>query len=130
MLDRNILDKTKIPKALQGKKIDVRYSSLIAKAQKVNEAQAIFRTVEAAMPFIQLDPSAKDLINADNALRIIAGTFGLPQEIMNGVKEVAAIRKQRADQQQAMIQMQQQQMEEQQMGDVMKSHMIEQAKKG
>ncbi len=118
MLDRGLIDKKAVPAVLQGKDLQVRYSSLIAKAQKINEAQAIFRTVEAATPFIQLDPGVKDLINGDAALRIIAGTFGLPQEILNSQKTVEALRAQRAEQQQMMMQQQLQAQELQNAGQV------------
>ena len=121
MLDRGVIDKKSIPKALSGKKIDVRYSSLIAKAQKINEAQAIFRTMEAATPFINLDPRAKDLFNADNAIRMIAGVFGAPHEIINSAKVVEGIRKAQAEQQQAMMMQQQQMMENEQTAQVLQA---------
>ena len=93
---------------IKAKKLTVRYSSIIAKAQRVNDAQSIFRTMEAVMPFIQLDPQVKDIFNGEAAARIIAGTYGAPQEMIRNVDEVQQIRKQQQAMQQAMLQAQQQ----------------------
>lgn len=89
------------PPALKGVKIDVRYSSLIAKSQRVAEAQNIMRTIEASAPFIQLDPAVADNFNGDAAVRIIAGVYGYPQLALNNASKIQATRKGRADAQAA-----------------------------
>jgi hypothetical protein len=107
-LDRGVINPDTIPESLKKKKLTVRYSSIIAKAQRVSETQAIFRTIEAAMPFINLDPRVKDIFNGEAAARIIAGSFGAPQEMIRDVGEVQMIRKQQEALQQQMLQAQQQ----------------------
>lgn len=97
------------PPQIQGKKIDVRYSSLIAKSQRVGESQNVLRTIEAVAPFLQLDPQVADNFNGDNAVRVIAQTFGFPQEILRNADEVAQLRDQRVQQQQQMQEMMNQQ---------------------
>lgn len=89
------------PQALQGQKLDVRYSSLIAKSQRMNEMQNINRVVQTLAPFIQIDPTVADNINGDAAARIIAGGYGVPAELMRSIKGVQQMRQGRAQQAQA-----------------------------
>lgn len=104
------------PEVLKGQRVAVRFSSVIAKAQRVTDAQAIDRTVQTALPFIQTQQEVVDNFNGDEALRIIAEIHGLPGGILRTKKEVAAIREQRAQQQQAMMAQQQQAVEQQTTG--------------
>lgn len=90
------------PAELQEKRLDVRYSSLIAKSQRLNETQNIIRTFQTVAPFIQLDPSVADNFNGDNAVRVVAHSLGLPQEIIRDIKDRDKIREERAKQQQQM----------------------------
>lgn len=99
------------PEALQGRSIDVRYSSLIAKSQRVNEAQSILRVIQAAAPFLQLDPAVADNFNGDAVVRLLSGVYGAPTEMLYPAKQVQATRDNRAKQQQAMAQAQQEQLQ-------------------
>ena len=99
------------PAILKDKAIDVRYSSLIAKSQRINDAQGVQRALQSVAPFIQLDPSVADNFNGDAAARIMSITFGMPQELLNDAKVVAEKRKQRAEAQQAAIDAQKEQMD-------------------
>lgn len=95
------------PKILEGRTIDARYSSMIAKSQRVNEGQSAMRVIQAAAPFIQMDPGVAQNFNGDAIVRILATTYGLPTEGLRTEKEVATMRKAQADaqaQQQAMMQ--------------------------
>jgi len=100
-----------IPEVLSGKKVDVRYSSMVAKAQRVSEIQNITRTLEVAAPFIQADPAVRDNLNGDEALRYVAKSFGAPQEILNSLDRVNEIRQSRAEAQQELAEQQRQQAE-------------------
>ena len=111
MLRRGLIDKQTIPQVLRGRKIDVKYSSLIAKAQRLSDAQNILRTIEATTPFIQMDPKVAQNFNGDMAVRAIAEIFGFPQEIIRPTKEVEALREAEAQAQQAVIAEQQSQQE-------------------
>jgi hypothetical protein len=103
----------KLPKApailKNNPKIDVKYRSMIAKAQLANEANNITRVFQAASPFIQLDPNARHVINADEGVRYIANLYGLPQELTNDKEKVEQIRAAIDEANQAAIQAQQEQ---------------------
>lgn len=98
-----------IPGALRGTVLDVKYSSMVAKSQRIADGQNILRTMEAAAPFINTDPSVLDNINGDEALKAIAKIYGLPQRILRSQAEVQQIREDKAQAQQQAIQAQQQQ---------------------
>lgn len=102
---------TPAPANLKNFKLDVRYSSLIAKSQRVSDAQNIMRTFQAAAPFINLDPSVADNFNGDACLRLIANVYGFPQLGLRGVKELTQIRQQKAQAQQMQMQEMQKQQE-------------------
>jgi len=108
MLRKEIITKDQIPAALRGRKIDVRYSSLIARSQRLTDAQNILRSIEAASPFIQMDPAVADNFDGDQAVRVIAEVFSLPQQIIRSTKSINAIRDAKAEASQAMIAEQQQ----------------------
>lgn len=113
LVEENIIDKKDIPGALRGKNLKVRYSSLVAKAQRTSEAQNISRTIEAIAPFAQTDPSVMDNFDPDAVARFSANIFGLPAEILRTQDEIKGIRQGRQQAQQA-AQQQQQQMEQSQ----------------
>lgn len=102
-LDRGLLPPP--PQALVGKKFDVKYTSLIAKAQRVSEGQNVLRTVEAVAPFIQMDETVKDNFKGDAMVRFLAGVFSFPQEGMRSQRELAEIRESRMQMQQQAVQM-------------------------
>jgi hypothetical protein len=108
MMRRGIIKKDEIPQVLRGRKIDVKYSSMIAKSQRLQDGQNIMRTLQAATPFINLDASVADNINGDAALRVLGEVYGLPQQILRNEDDVKHIREQRAQAQQKMIEEQQQ----------------------
>lgn len=88
------------PQKLDGKELQVQYSSLIARAQRINEGRNIIRGIEAMAPFLQIDPNAADIIDGDNAVKEIARIFSVPQTLIRNKKEVEAIREARAQAQQ------------------------------
>lgn len=98
----------KLPQAppdLQGKELTVRYSSMIARAQKMSEVTNIGRTIQAIAPFVQVDPNAMDNFDTDAAVRKISNINGLPQEMLRNQKEIAQIRQQRAQAQKEAVDM-------------------------
>ncbi len=105
MLERKMI--TPAPAELQGKALDVRYSSLIAKSQRVTESQNIIRAFQTIAPFIQMDPTVADNFHGDNAARVISVFLGLPQELIRNVNERDQIRQQRAQAQAKAAQAQQ-----------------------
>lgn len=105
MLKRNLLPAP--PPELDGVRLDVKYSSMIAKAQRMSDVQNITRTLETIAPYLQLDQQAGDNFNVDNVVRIVAGTLGFPQEAIRNAEEVGNMRQQREEEKQAVMQAQQ-----------------------
>jgi hypothetical protein len=99
------------PQQLEGTTVSVKYSSMIARAQKVSAAQNVLRTVEAVAPFINLDPSVADMFNGDEVVRSMARAFNFPQSAIRPQKEIEAIREGRAQAQQQALEAEQQQRE-------------------
>jgi hypothetical protein len=95
------------PKVIQGKAFDVRYSSLVARAQRMSEGQNMARAISVAAPLMQMDPNAQDVVNADEAVRHILDVYGVPTSIYRKKKEVDDRRKARADAQAKAVQQQQ-----------------------
>lgn len=108
MFDRGRLNIQDVPPELQGKKIDVKYSSLIAKSQRVNEGQSILQVVQAAAPFLQMNPRVADNFDGDAVVRILSNIYGAPQEMLKDVKVIAAERQAIAQAQEQQQQLQQQ----------------------
>lgn len=85
-----------VPEQLKGKKFDVRYSSLVARAQRMSEGQNLLKAVQAAAPFVNADPQAMDILDADEAVKYTFDIYGLPQKIMRKEPEIKKIRAGRA----------------------------------
>ena len=86
-----------------GGAIEVEYLSPLARAQRMEQATGLVRTLEAIMPLAQHDPSILDNIDADKALRGLAEINGVDMDMMRPVEEVLERRRQ----QQEAMQMQQ-----------------------
>jgi hypothetical protein len=87
--------------AVPGGKLDVQYSSQIAKAQRSVEGQVFNRVVEAVGPAIQADPGLMDNFDGDEIVRKTARTFGLPQTMLRSTDKMEQMRQQRAEAQEA-----------------------------
>jgi len=94
------------PPALANKTYVVEYVSKLAKAQKVSELKSITNTLQLIAEMARFKPEALDLINESEAVRAIADINGTNPKIINSPEVVAQIRKQRAEQQAQMAQMQ------------------------
>lgn len=81
----------KPPAILSNRKISMKYRSMIAKAQLANEIQNLQRAIQGASPFIQLDVHAGKVINAQEGVRYVARTLGLPVELTRNKDEVEAM---------------------------------------
>jgi hypothetical protein len=103
---RNLL-KPLPAKLAKMRNLSVKYTSVIARAQRINEGMNINRALDAMVPFINLDPNAKDIIDAENGVKGVARIYGLPTTMIRGKKDIETIRKARAQAQQEMIQQQQ-----------------------
>lgn len=99
------------PESLLGRTVDVRYSSMIAKTQRISEGNSILRAFEAIAPFIQLDPSVGDIINGEETAKELVRIFGASQKMLRKQDEINATRQSRAEAQQQQNNLQQQQNE-------------------
>lgn len=77
-----------VPAALRGKKIDVKYTSIVAKSQRVQEGQNMLRAFQLAGAFGQIDPSIWHNINGDEWLRFAFNLHGAPTRVLNKARDV------------------------------------------
>lgn len=84
------------PAGLRGKKIDVQYSSVIAKAQRSQEANNLQRALAMAAPFAQVNPEILDNIDGDEVLRYGMNLYGVPARVIRDKRKVKQIRDGRA----------------------------------
>jgi hypothetical protein len=104
-LKRGVLPE--IPAKLKGlKKIDVQYSSMIARAQKTAELESFNRMIGLCTPLFQLDPTVTDNLDADKAFEYISQTLSLPYEIIRNKLDVKKLRQGRSEAAQKMQQQQ------------------------
>lgn len=94
MLRKDLL--APIPEQLQDQSYDVEYTSLIARAQQVNEGNNIMRGLEASAGFMQLDPSGADNVDVDRAVRRVTDIYGWPKDLLRSAEEMGQIREARA----------------------------------
>ncbi len=107
-----------VPRELAGRKIDVQYSSFIAKMQRESEASNIQKTFAALTPVVQFAPQVLDNVASDEAFRGIARIYSFPQNFLRDADEVEEMRNQRAEQQAQAAAQQKQQMAAEQLGQV------------
>jgi hypothetical protein len=82
-----------------GLKIDV--VSILAEAHQLVRAGTVERYVEYAGGLASLDPSALDILNVDEAMRVYGDLIHIPVELINEAKKVEEIRSARAAQMKA-----------------------------
>ena len=104
MYRKNLLPQA--PAKIQGKSFDVRYSSLIARAQRVMEAQNISRAMGIMEPLAQLKPEVLDVLDTDQLSREVWSIFGNKHKLLLSQRDLD---KKRQAQAQAMAQAKQQQ---------------------
>lgn len=85
------------PRQIQGKSFEVRYSSLVARAQRMSEGQNLARAIGVAAPIVNAAQSALDLLDTDMAFKYIMDIYGVPHKIMRKMREVKEIREARAE---------------------------------
>ena len=88
-----------IPASLSGKDIQIKYVSPLARAQKMDEVAAIERLAQNVMTMAQVDPSALDIFNSDEAIRQAAYALNAPAGVLNSKEDVQHTREVRAEQQ-------------------------------
>jgi hypothetical protein len=90
-----------------GGEYEIVYDSPMSRMQRAEELVGVQRTLELLTPFAQISgPQVFDVIDADALARLTAEVSGVPTPIMRSPQAVAAIREQRAAQEQEAMMMQ------------------------
>lgn len=88
---RNLLPER--PQALKGRRIDVRYSSLVARAQRMSDGQNLARALAVLQPLIDLKQDTLDNLDADATFKYVAGdVYGVPQKLFRDERALKKIR--------------------------------------
>jgi len=85
------------PQSLAGRDFHVRYISPLARAQRLEDVTAMDRIEQGLMLKAQARPEILDVYDWDGAEELRGQYLGVPGKLMRTDKELAAIRKQRAD---------------------------------
>ncbi|MEL0553647.1 portal protein [Raoultella lignicola] len=88
------------PESLQDANFNVRYISPLARAQQLENVTAIERLGANVANLAQVDPEVTDLIDADEATRVIADALGVPAKVIRTSDAVEQLRQQRQQAQQ------------------------------
>lgn len=79
--------------------VEIDYVSPLNRLQKSEDAVGILRTLEALAPLAQIDQTIMDVLDPEEAARIMADRNGMPSKALRSPKRVKAIREGRAQQQ-------------------------------
>jgi len=85
------------PDSLKGRVFSVKYISPLARAQKMEEVQAIDQYVAGAVQVSEVHPEILDTVDFDAAQRVRGAALGVPSSVMPTERDVAAKRQARAD---------------------------------
>jgi len=81
------------PKQLRQSGIRIEYVSPLARAQRAGEGAAIVRALESLAPLGAIKPEIYDNIDADAAARLLAQSFGVPNNLLRTPDAVKKLRK-------------------------------------
>lgn len=97
MLERNNM-MPPMPDVLReaGGNFIIEYDSPLTRLQQSEEVGGIMRTLESAIPLMQIDPTVGDNFDFNAMTRLLARGNGAPPQVMRKMQDVIAIRDQRA----------------------------------
>lgn len=84
-----------------GASYEVEYQNEIVRSQKAGEAIGVMQLMEQASVIAQVKPEILDLIDYNEAFKVLGKTSNVPQKVLRSDEEVAALRGQRAQAEQA-----------------------------
>ena len=87
-----------MPEELKQAQLEVFFSSQIARAQRISEAENINRWFQAVAPMIEADPTTMDLIDKEKYVKLTADIYGVPEEIFTSPDRLENIREERGKQ--------------------------------
>ena len=79
---------------------EITYESPMSRMQRAEELVGVQRTMELLTPFAQINPEVMDIFDPDALAQLTAEVSGVPMPVLRSPDEVAALREQRAQQQQ------------------------------
>jgi hypothetical protein len=88
------------PEELQGQDIEIEYVSPLAKAQKLTDLQSMLRGFEVMMQIAEVAP-VMDYLDSDKLVKYLVDTTGIPATVIRSDEEVARMRRQQSQQQEA-----------------------------
>ncbi len=91
----------RMPDALKGHPIKLEFISILAQAQKMGAINNLGQLMNFVGAQAALDPTVLDKINRDEAITVYSQLVDAPAKVLNSDEQVAQIRQQRAQQQQA-----------------------------
>lgn len=94
------------PDSMQAAHFNVRYISPLARAQKLEDVTAIERLGANVAQLSQVSPDVVDLVDTDEATRVVADALGVPAKVIRLTADVTSLRDQRAKAQQQQAQQQ------------------------
>ncbi|BAE74461.1 Bacteriophage head to tail connecting protein [Sodalis glossinidius str. 'morsitans'] len=94
------------PDSMQTAHFNVRYISPLARAQKLEDVTAIERLGANVAQLSQVSPEVVDLVDTDEAMRVVADALGVPAKVIRSAADVTSLRDQRAKAQQQQAQQQ------------------------
>ncbi len=83
------------PDSLQNANFNVRYISPLARAQQLENVTAIERLGANVANLAQVSPDVTDLVDTDEATRVIADALGVPAKVIRSSDAVEQLRQQR-----------------------------------
>ena len=83
-----------------GANFTLHHESPIARAQRAEEGVAVIQTMESIASLVQVQPDILDNFDTDEIARVMAEVNGMGAKLVRPADQVAAIREQRAQQQQ------------------------------
>lgn len=96
-----------MPQALVGKKLKIEYLSPASQALRGIKAQNTLKFIQTVIPYLQYDPQILDSLDMDKVIVTTGFAMDIDRDAVRSDSDVAAMRKQRADQQQAQQQSEQ-----------------------
>lgn len=89
-----------------GGEYEIVYDSPMSRMQRAEELVGVQRTMELLTPFAQIDPSVLDIFDRDELARLTSEVSGVPSPVLRAPEAIAALRQQRAQQEQEAMMMQ------------------------
>jgi hypothetical protein len=88
------------PRQLAGKKFGVQYSSLLARAQRSQDAATFMQAISAVSPLVTAKPATLDNLDEDKAFQYFMNLYGIPRKVFRTDQDIQKLRSGRAAAQQ------------------------------